>query len=163
MNRPSFLTWRPRVAIVVAASLLLIVLVLVIATIRTKPAPTLEVSINASVYHLMLADNEAELKQGLSGVEKLSPDGGLLMQFDSDSIWGIWMKDMKIPLDIIWLSSDKKVVYFEENVSPELGTSKIMEPKQLTRYVLELPEGSVKKADIQVGQRVAFETKEVTK
>ncbi len=163
MNRPSFRTRRPRVAIVVAASILLILLIIAVVYDRSKPTPTTEVRINSAVYNLRLADSEAELEKGLSGVGALDSDGGLLMQFTVDNRWGIWMKDMKIPLDIIWLDSAKRVVYIEENVSPQLGTSKIMEPAVPTRYVLELSEGSVKNAGIQVGQQAEFITEGVTR
>lgn len=121
--------------------------------------PTTQVTINAAVYNLAVANTDAQLKQGLSGVEKLPPNGGLLMVFGSDYQWGIWMKDMKIPLDIVWLDSNKKVVYIQENASPELGTDVIMQPKDPSRYVLELPVGSVKNAGIKMGLQAQFTLK----
>jgi uncharacterized membrane protein (UPF0127 family) len=78
------------------------------------------------------------------------------MKFDSDDQWGIWMKDMKIPLDIVWLDKDKKVTYIVENASPELSTTKTFIPETPTRYVVELPAGTVNKAGINKGAVATF-------
>lgn len=156
MNRPSSFTWRPQTTLVLFGGFALILVALVIAYMASTFKPTTEVRLNAGVYHLQLADTEASREKGLSGVEKLAPDGGLLMQFDKDYQWGIWMKDMNIPLDIIWLDSAKNVVYIKENVSPDLGTDVIMQPKKPSRYVIELSAGSVAAAGIRIGQQADF-------
>lgn len=156
MNRPSSFTWRPQTTAVLLGGFALILIALVVAYIIGNFKSTTEVRLNAGVYHLQLADTESAREQGLSGVEKLSPNGGLLMKFDSDYPWGIWMKDMDIPLDIIWLDNAKKVVYIKENVSPTQGTHVIMQPKKPSRYVIELASGSVAAAGIKVGQQAEF-------
>jgi len=117
---------------------------------------TTQLKIGSGVYHVRMADTEDELEKGLSGVKKLDNDEGLLMKFSSDNTWGIWMKDMLIPLDIIWLDSDKKVVHIVENAKPELSTSVTYFPKQLSRYVIEIPSGSVKRFGIKTGQVAEF-------
>ena len=119
--------------------------------------PTTQVYIGSGVYALWLADTEATRIQGLSGVEKLKLDGGLLMAFDSVDTHGIWMKDMKFPLDLIWLSSDKKVVYIVKNAPPENPASTVFSAKEPAKYVLELPAGSVDKAGIRTGDSATFE------
>lgn len=122
----------------------------------TNFQPTTMVKINTSVYRLQLADNDIERTQGLSGVKELPVNGGLLMVFDEDSECGIWMKDMLIPLDIVWLNSAKEVIFIKKNVSPDLGTSTVFKPKELCRYVLELPVKSVQTSNIKLGQKAEF-------
>ncbi len=156
MDRPSSFSRRSKLAVIISASLVLILIVVAAANVNKLQKPTTQVTINSTVYNLTLADTETELMSGLSGVEKLDSNGGLLMQFPSDDTWGIWMKDMKIPLDIIWLNKDKKVVYIKENVNPDLGTSTVMRPDEPCRYVLELTDGSVRRAEIRVGQQTNF-------
>lgn len=162
MNRPSSFAWRPATTMVLLGGFVVILIGLVVSYAITTFKPTTEVRINAAVYHLQLASTEEELEQGLSGVDELPPNGGLLMDFGSDGTWGIWMKDMLIPLDIVWLDKDKEVVYIQKEVSPELGTSEIMRPKVPSRYVLELPSGNVSKAAIKIGQQADFTIKEGT-
>ena len=62
------------------------------------------------------------------------------------------MKDMNFPLDIVWLKSSKKVVYIEQNVSPDTGIDKTYYPHVPARYVLEMSAGNVKSKNIKLGQ-----------
>lgn len=111
----------------------------------------------SGVYHLRVADDESERIQGLSGVDKLPANGGLLMKFEEDALWQIWMKDMKVPVDILWLDKDKKVVYIVKNATPEMSTDRIFIPKTKARYVVELPQGSVDLSGIKNGDIAEFD------
>lgn len=137
----------------------MILVALVISFVTENFKPTTAVQLGSGLYQLSLANDEATRQQGLSGVKSLPVNGGLLMDFKTDDRWGIWMKDMRIPLDIIWLNKTKRVVYIKENVSPDLGTSEVMQPKELSRYVIELPAGSAKEAGIKLGQTAVFTVK----
>lgn len=160
MDRLSSFRWRPTTTALLIGGFGLILVALVVSFVVTNFQPSTRVQLGSGVYELKLADTEQERVLGLSGVEGLSINGGMLFVFDSDNTWGIWMKDMKIPLDIIWLDSAKKVVYIRENVSPDKGTSVTYAPKTPSRYVIELRAGSVKKAGIKVGQTAQFTLKE---
>ena len=67
------------------------------------------------------------------------------------------MKDVKVPLDIVWLNSDKKVVFIVKNASPEGGANTIFTPKATARYVIELPAGTVASKAITVGLAAVFD------
>ena len=129
---------------------------IVAAYMVTAFRPTVEVRTGSNVYHVWVANTDEQRVQGLSGVKQLSPNGGLLMDFEQNGAWGIWMKDMLVPLDIIWMDEKKKVVYIVKNVPPEQATSSVMRPKSAARYVLELPAGSVDKSAIKTGQTLEF-------
>ena len=137
--------------------LVVLLLASVIAYSVATFKPTVSLQMGSGVYHLWLANTEAEREQGLSGVESLKPNGGLLMNFGSDDTWGIWMKDMKIPLDIVWLDKDKTVIKVVKDAGPELGTSVTFSPKQPARYVVELPAGTADKAAIKPGVTASFD------
>lgn len=157
MNRPSFRIWRPATTFILIGGLVVLLVALVVSFMLTNFKPSVEVRLGSGVYHLWLADTDAEREQGLSGVTSLRDDGGLLMRFDGDSTWGIWMKDMQIPLDIIWLDSGKKVVYMVKNADPSTGSEVIYTPKKPARYVVELPKGSIEKAGIKAGMTATFD------
>lgn len=78
------------------------------------------------------------------------------MVFPYESTHGIWMKDMEIPIDILWVNSNKQVVYVVENAQPEWSTSKTMRPSEPAQYVIELPAGAVVRSTISVGDTVHF-------
>ncbi len=156
MNKPSF-SWRPATTVLLVCGLVALLVYSVILYMVTNFQPTVEVRLGSGVYHVQVADTEVEWVQGLSGVESLKSNGGLLMKFDTDDKHGIWMKDMKISIDIVWLDKDKKVVYIVKNASPELSTTETFVPKTDARYVIELPAGSVDTAGIKTGTVAAFD------
>lgn len=107
-------------------------------------------SLSGARYHISIVDSEAERERGLSGSDSL-PDGqAMLFVFPNDSTWGIWMKDMKYPIDIVWLDKGKKVVYTVKNAEPS-SYPKIFQPIEKARYVIELPNGTIEKTGIAVG------------
>lgn len=107
-------------------------------------------SLHGQRYHISIRDTEPEREQGLSGTDSL-PDGqAMLFVFPNDSTWGIWMKDMKYPIDIVWLDSGKKVVYTVKNAKPS-SYPEIFQPIEKARYVIELPSGTIEKTGIAVG------------
>lgn len=157
MNRPSFITWRPATTRILIVGLVVLLVSLVISYVVSTFRPTTLVTAGSGTYRLWIADTDAELAQGLSGVPSIGLDSGLLMKFPHDSTWSIWMKDMKVPLDIVWLDKNKKVVYIVKNALPELSTDVTFIPKDPARYVIELPAGSVEKAAIKTGSFVVFD------
>lgn len=158
MNGPSIsFRWRRATTAVLVVGLALVMVALVASYVAATFRPTIQVKVASGVYNVWMATTEASRIQGLSGVESLPAGGGLLMDFKEDAQWGIWMKDMKIPLDIVWLNGDKKIIYIVKNASPALGTETKFIPKDQARYVLELPAGAVDKAAIKVGTVASFD------
>lgn len=157
MNKPSIsFQWRRVTTSILVVGVVAILVALVASFLVQSFRPTIQVKVASGVYHTWMATTEASRVQGLSGVEVLPPGGGLLMDFKEEGKWGIWMRDMEIPLDIVWISKDKTAVYIVKNASPDLGTDKSFYSKSMARYVLELPAGSVDKSAIRVGSRVTF-------
>jgi uncharacterized protein len=113
------------------------------------------VQIGGAVISVELATTRAEQIQGLSGRISLATSTGMLFVFDHSSRWGIWMKDMNFPIDVLWITDNLKVAYAVENMSPA-SYPKVYVPRVPTRYVLEVPAGTVKNDGISVGQGVVF-------
>jgi uncharacterized membrane protein (UPF0127 family) len=151
--------WRPRTTGIIISGGVLVLLAIVVIVIGIHLPTSTQVKLGTNTFDVQLASNDAARKQGLSGVEKMDANAGLLMNFHRDGRWGIWMKDMKIPIDIIWINSDKKVIYIVANASPKLGTSKIFEPNDPARYVLEVPAGTARNSSIRTGDIATFDIK----
>jgi uncharacterized membrane protein (UPF0127 family) len=79
----------------------------------------------------------------------------MLFIYDTSGQWGIWMKDMRYSLDILWLDDNKKVVHKEENVAPSTYPT-TFSPNHDARYVIELPAGFAAQHNVEVGQVVGF-------
>ncbi len=102
-----------------------------------------------------VADDEAERMKGLSGVRSLRDLQGKLFIFERDGNHGIWMKDMLIPLDILWIDKDLKVIHIEENVYPETYPT-VFAPSIDARFVLEMNAHFVSSLKIKVGDRLTL-------
>jgi uncharacterized membrane protein (UPF0127 family) len=148
--------WRPSTTGLLIGGLVIVIVAAAIAFMVSHFQPTTEVRLGSGVFKVRLAQDETSRQIGLSETTSLKPTEGLLMIFDSDSTWEIWMKDMKVPIDIIWLDSAKKVVYTVKNATPDLSTTKIFMSKDPARYVLELPAGSVQQFGITSGDEAEF-------
>jgi uncharacterized protein len=120
-----------------------------------NPALTRAVQIGGAVINVELAVTQIEQVQGLSGRTSLATSTGMLFVFDHSSKWGIWMKDMNFPIDVLWISNDLKVVNIVENMLPS-SYPKDYTPSVPARYVLEMPVGTVKDNGIKIGQDVVL-------
>ena len=105
-----------------------------------QTASASSVTVGTSTILVEVADTNEKRTRGLSGRQSLSENHGMLFIFDYENNWGIWMKDMRFPIDIIWADSRGKIITIARNVSP--GTfPNAFYPAAPARYVLELPAG----------------------
>lgn len=158
----SKIRWRPLTTFLLVAGAVAILVAVAVSYIVTAFQPRTEVVVGSQPYRLIVADDDTSRVKGLSGVEELKKDDGLLMVFDEDDLHGIWMKDMLVPLDIIWLDANKKVIYIVQDAKPELSTDTIFTPRKPARYVVELPSGSVRQHGVRVGHEVQFNLEETS-
>ncbi len=155
--RRSDLSVGPIVAIVVIFIITLFVTVVLPGVMRPSDV---DLQLGSGLFHAKIATNNDDRAKGLSGVTELESNQGLLMAFPSESKWGIWMKDMKVPIDIVWLDKDKKVIYIVKGASPESSTSKIFSPRTPAKYVVELPAGTVEASSIKLNNYAIFQIDE---
>ncbi|MFZ3020420.1 MAG: DUF192 domain-containing protein [Minisyncoccia bacterium] len=113
------------------------------------------IRVGSAFFSTAFAISESERTIGLSGTNKLEPNQGLLFVFPENDYWGIWMKDMKYPIDIIWLTEKGEVSYIKQNVSPDTYPE-VFYPPVLERYVLELPAGTVEALKIEFGDLLLY-------
>ncbi|HJU03941.1 MAG TPA: DUF192 domain-containing protein, partial [Nitrospiraceae bacterium] len=69
-----------------------------------------------AVIRAELADTAEKRGRGLMFRESLAKDHGMLFTFSEPQHWTFWMKNTRIPLDIIWMDDKKKIVHVERNV-----------------------------------------------
>ena len=106
-------------------------------------------------FEIEIAKTDEERSKGLSGRDYIPENFGLLFVFEKQDKYGIWMKDMKFAIDILWISEGGKVVSVEKNVLPETFPE-VFYPISKARYVLELNAGMFDKGKIKVGDIIVF-------
>lgn len=101
------------------------------------------ISINGYNVSMSIASTDEQRIRGLSGLEKLNENQGMLFLFDKPSKQGFWMNKMNFPLDIVWLGSNNKVVHIEKQLEPckLFLACPVYNPQVDALYVLELRSG----------------------
>ena len=101
----------------------------------------------------------ADLRQGMIYRTSLAPDHGMLFVHSKPDNYPYWMYHVMIPLDIIWIDSDKRIVEMVINAQPcKLTPDKC--PQYLSakpaHYVLELAGGMAKKYNLAIGSQLEW-------
>ena len=109
-------------------------------------------------FNVKVLDNDEERTKGLMYVNNLTENSGMLFIFPNEDEYSFWMKDTLIPLDIVWIDNDFKVVSIKENAIPcNENPCEVYAPNSNAKYVLEINSELVKKYGIKVGDKVEFE------
>jgi len=109
--------------------------------------------VGATAISVTVADEPQERILGLSGVRSLRDLQGKLFIFDAEDKHGFWMKDMYIPIDIIWINNNLEVVHIIENVTPDTFPE-VFAPPVDARFVLEMNARFVSSLSVKVGDRI---------
>lgn len=117
-------------------------------------------AVGGKTYKLILAKTDIEKQKGLSGRSSLPSDSGMLFVFENKDTHAFWMRDMKFPIDIIWID-ENKVVDFVENVpapaaNQDPTTLPIYKPAAAANYVLEVNAHEITKQKIKKGDTVTL-------
>lgn len=123
--------------------------------------PTTRVTIGKRTIPVEVASTAAAREHGLSDRDSLPSDAGMLFDLGEAQIATFWMKDMRFPLDMVWITEDRAVAGVASNVQPQPGASDsaltLYRSPAPVRYVLELNAGAAARLGFSDGTRVAFE------
>ena len=92
--------------------------------------------------------------QGMMYRRDLAADGGMLFVFPRDAAQRFWMKNTLIPLDMLFIDRDRRVIGIVANAKPL--SEQPVGPDQPVRYVLEVNGGFATQQRITAGATVEF-------
>lgn len=109
-------------------------------------------------YTVEVADDDEERAMGLMFREDMAVDRGMVFIHERQEPQAYWMKNTKIPLDILYFDSDRKLVSQQRDVPPcSAGNQCPPYPSAApARYVLELNAGQAAKLNLQDGAVLTF-------
>lgn len=116
------------------------------------------VTIDGHQFKVSLAISSADQQKGLSVFNSLPVDEGMLFLFPNYSYYSFWMKDMKFPIDILWIK-DNTLVGIQENAPAEnLPDSQLPNyyPPEAINKVLEINAGLSQKYGFKAGDAVSI-------
>jgi uncharacterized membrane protein (UPF0127 family) len=123
-------------------------------TVQTAYKTTV-VTMGGQTFATEISDTPYLQERGLSYRKSIGVNNAMLFVFPQDGVYKFWMKDMNFPIDIIWLSSDKKIMYIEKNLSPSTFPQ-TFGPDGQSHYVVEVVAGTSDRLNLTVGQSVSF-------
>lgn len=122
--------------------------------------PKANVKIGGEVLKVLVANTPAHQVEGWSNKKDMGNYGGMLFVFPDFGQHTMVMRDMRFPLDIVWLNGNK-IVEIAPNIQTEPGkTEAQLTPffsSQPSNMVLELPAGFMDKTGIKIGDEVVFD------
>lgn len=144
----------------VATAAVIIAIGLLTQRIQIYPPQKRQIKVGNVTLSVEIADSEDERKNGLSGTKSLPKNDGMLFSFGQENVFpSFWMKEMLIPIDIIWIN-DGVVVKIDKGVEPEPGKGiselTLYYPTEPIDYVLEVNAGFSDGNGIKLSDQVNF-------
>ena len=109
-------------------------------------------------YTVEIADDDAERAQGLMFRDAMDADRGMLFIHEREEPQSYWMKNTKIPLDILYFDGQRRLVSVQRDVPPcSMGDQCPPYPSEApARYVLELNAGEATRLKLEPGAELQF-------
>lgn len=101
-----------------------------------------------------IADTEFDTQTGLMYRESMEKNQAMLFVFEDVTERHFYMKNTKIPLDIIYIDANKTIVSFQKNAKPFDENS--LPSNAPAKYVLEINAGLVDAWGVSVGDKIKF-------
>src|SRR5262245_24789484 len=127
----------------------------VLALARPAGQQTVEIASKTGVhvFTVEIADNDADRAKGLMYRKELPQGQGMLFDFHREQEVSFWMQNTYIPLDMVFIRGDGRILRIAENTEP-LST-RLIPSGGPVRAVLEVIGGTTRKLGIAPGDRVA--------
>lgn len=135
----------------------LLLLALTVHLVACAGTPT--VVLRGETFRVEIADDDAERARGLMHRERMDADAGMLFLFEQQGPQAFWMKNTRIPLDILYFDRDWILVGWSLDTPPcSLGDRCPSYPSQApAQYVLELNAGTARRIGAAFGDRLTVQ------
>jgi len=137
---------------------LLTLLTVVLQTTACQAQPKVTIATKEGrelTFQVEVADTPTKRELGLQYRRDLAADRGMIFLFPTESEHTFWMKNTPIPLDMIFINSDGKIVGIVEQTVPFSLDSRAV--PAASRFVLELNGGIAKRNGIKIGDSIRFQ------
>lgn len=113
------------------------------------------VELKGQRYSVEIAEDDATRAQGLMDRTTMAADHGMLFVFQDDAPRAFWMKNTKIPLDMLFFDAQRRLVSVQRDVQPCLADPcRGYSSGAPARYVLELNAGEAAKLGLHPGDEL---------
>jgi len=113
--------------------------------------PTVKMQIGSKTFTLEVADDEETRERGLMRRDSMPEDHGMIFVFDREQVLPFYMKNTRIPLDIIFVAKDGVVVAVKQMKPYDLSITSSEKP---ALWAIELNAGAAATAGVKPGDRL---------
>lgn len=106
-------------------------------------------------FEIEIAKDDAQRARGLMFRNEMEPDAGMLFIYRRDRVLTMWMANTYLPLDMLFIGADGRIVRIAENTIPLSRTT--ISSRKRARAVLELNAGTARRLGINAGDRVIYD------
>lgn len=133
-------------------------IIVVIAFMFYQKLSTPIANIKTHEFQLLIARSETDKQIGLSKHDNLAADKAMVFIFEKPDYHRFWMKDMKFPIDLIFIKGNKIVKIYENapKLKEPIDNIPIYSPPELIDKALEINAGLSKKYNFKIGDVVEF-------
>lgn len=137
---------------------IIIISILGLALVIQKTGRTTKVTIKEHEFLASVAKTNTEKEIGLSNKTSLTDDAGTLFIFEKSDYYPFWMKNMKFPIDIIFINNNRIVTIFLNQKVPNPNENiPIVKPEEPSDMVLEINANLSNKYNFKKGDEVKIE------
>lgn len=122
------------------------------------PSPTVRLP-NGQTLTVEILTRPEDLARGMMFRDPLPENHGLLFVHPQPGRYPYWMYQVRVPLDIIWLDQNGRIVEMALNCQPCPGPPENCPRyggRSVSKYVLELNAGSAQRYSLQIGDQITF-------
>ncbi|GAB4170880.1 MAG: DUF192 domain-containing protein [Wenzhouxiangellaceae bacterium] len=115
------------------------------------------VEVGGKRYHVEIADTPETRARGLMFRDRLDDDAGMLFIWPNSAPRSFWMRNTRIPLDIVYIAEDGRIVAWSLNTPPCRTRNCPSYPSgKPARFVLEVNAGQMERLGVRIGDPVRF-------
>lgn len=114
------------------------------------------VEVGGQRFGVEIADDDAERSRGLMFRDSMPRDRGMLFVFERQQALAFWMKNTRIPLDILYFDEDRKLVSAAAASPCTTPRCPAYPSTGPGRFVLELNAGLARELKLQPGDAIVF-------
>ena len=141
--------------------ILLCLLLIVLSACKLQGEDGVVVEIGDKTWVAEIADTPAEQEQGLMFRQSMPLNRGMLFVFKDQQPRLFWMKNTLIPLDMIFIDANWRVVKLIQSAEPcKEDTCPTYDSERPAKYVLEVNSGQIREKEVKIGARVQTSLKE---
>src|SRR3989338_2758642 len=141
--------------------ILLCLLLIVLSACKLQGEDGVVVEIGDKTWVAEIADTPAEQEQGLMFRQSMPLNRGMLFVFKDQQPRLFWMKNTLIPLDMIFIDANWRVVKLIQSAEHcKEDTCPTYDSERPAKYVLEVNSGQIREKEVKIGARVQTSLKE---